>query len=128
MPAPAEPLSSVVERFGDLKLLVIGDAILDVWMSGRASRLCREAPVPVVTLDDRQELPGGAANAALNAASLGAQVTLLSVIGSDQAGTTLRERLVAAGVDLQRASRPAHPSHPAETTGGGRRPAPGPPG
>jgi D-beta-D-heptose 7-phosphate kinase / D-beta-D-heptose 1-phosphate adenosyltransferase len=99
VPAPAEPLSSVVERFGDLKLLVIGDAILDVWMSGRASRLCREAPVPVVTLDDRQELPGGAANAALNAASLGAQVTLLSVIGSDQAGTTLRERLVAAGVD-----------------------------
>jgi D-beta-D-heptose 7-phosphate kinase/D-beta-D-heptose 1-phosphate adenosyltransferase len=100
VPAPVESLSSVVERFGDLKLLVIGDAILDVWMSGRASRLCREAPVPVVTLDDRQELPGGAANAALNAASLGAQVTLLSVIGSDQAGTTLRERLGAAGVDV----------------------------
>ena len=102
MPAPVESLSSVVERFGDLKLLVVGDAILDVWMSGRASRLCREAPVPVVTLDNRQELPGGAANAALNAASLGAQVTLLSVVGGDQAGTTLRERLGAAGVDVGR--------------------------
>jgi D-beta-D-heptose 7-phosphate kinase/D-beta-D-heptose 1-phosphate adenosyltransferase len=100
VPAPVETLSSVVERFGDLKLLVVGDAILDVWMSGRASRLCREAPVPVVTLYNRQEMPGGAANAALNAASLGAQVTLLSVIGSDQAGTTLRERLGAAGVDV----------------------------
>jgi D-beta-D-heptose 7-phosphate kinase / D-beta-D-heptose 1-phosphate adenosyltransferase len=102
VPAPVESLSSVVERFGDLKLLVVGDAILDVWMSGRASRLCREAPVPVVTLDNRQELPGGAANAALNAASLGAQVTLLSVVGGDQAGTTLRERLGAAGVDVGR--------------------------
>jgi D-beta-D-heptose 7-phosphate kinase / D-beta-D-heptose 1-phosphate adenosyltransferase len=102
VPAPVESLSSVVERFGHLKLLVVGDAILDVWMSGQASRLCREAPVPVVTLDNRQELPGGAANAALNAASLGAQVTLLSVIGGDQAGTTLRERLGAAGVDANR--------------------------
>ena len=102
MPAPVESLSSVVERFDDLKLLVVGDAILDVWMSGRASRLCREAPVPVVTLDDRQEVPGGAANAAVNAASLGARVTLLSVVGGDQAGARLRERLGAAGVDTDR--------------------------
>jgi D-beta-D-heptose 7-phosphate kinase/D-beta-D-heptose 1-phosphate adenosyltransferase len=94
-----ESLSSVVERFAELKLLVVGDAILDVWMSGRASRLCREAPVPVVTLDHCQEVPGGAANAAVNGASLGARVTLLSVIGGDQAGARLRERLGAAGVD-----------------------------
>jgi D-beta-D-heptose 7-phosphate kinase / D-beta-D-heptose 1-phosphate adenosyltransferase len=100
VPAPAESLSSVVERFADLKLLVVGDAILDVWMSGRASRLCREAPVPVVTLNDRQEVPGGAANAAANGANLGARVTLLSVLGGDHAGARLRERLVAAGVDV----------------------------
>jgi D-beta-D-heptose 7-phosphate kinase/D-beta-D-heptose 1-phosphate adenosyltransferase len=95
-----QSLSSVVDRFGDLKLLVVGDAILDVWMSGRASRLCREAPVPVVSLDGQQEAPGGAANAALNAASLGAGVTFLSVVGGDQAGATLRGRLRAAGVDV----------------------------
>jgi D-beta-D-heptose 7-phosphate kinase / D-beta-D-heptose 1-phosphate adenosyltransferase len=100
VPAPVESLSSVAERFADLKLLVVGDAILDVWMSGRASRLCREAPVPVVTLEDRQEMPGGAANAAVNAASLGAQVALLSVVGGDQAGARLRRRLGAAGVDV----------------------------
>jgi D-beta-D-heptose 7-phosphate kinase/D-beta-D-heptose 1-phosphate adenosyltransferase len=99
VPAPVESLSSVAERFADLKLLVVGDAILDVWMSGWASRLCREAPVPVVTLEDRQEMPGGAANAAVNAASLGAQVALLSVVGGDQAGARLRRRLGAAGVD-----------------------------
>jgi D-beta-D-heptose 7-phosphate kinase / D-beta-D-heptose 1-phosphate adenosyltransferase len=97
--APVESLSSVVERFGDLKLLVVGDAILDVWMSGRASRLCREAPVPVVALEGQQEVPGGAANAAVNAASLGARVSLLSVVGGDQAGATLRQRLGVAGVD-----------------------------
>ena len=69
-----------------------------VWMSGRASRLCRRRPCrwsPSTTA----RMPGRA-NAAPNAASLGAQVTLLSVIGSDQAGTTLRERLVAVGVDF----------------------------
>jgi D-beta-D-heptose 7-phosphate kinase/D-beta-D-heptose 1-phosphate adenosyltransferase len=99
VPAPVESLSLVVDRFGDLKLLVVGDAILDVWMSGRAGRLCREAPVPVISLDHQQEVPGGAANAALNAAGLGAGVSLLSVVGSDQAGATLRERLRAAGVD-----------------------------
>jgi D-beta-D-heptose 7-phosphate kinase/D-beta-D-heptose 1-phosphate adenosyltransferase len=102
VPAPVESLSSVVKRFGDLKLLVVGDAILDVWMSGRASRLCREAPVPVVNLDDRQEVPGGAANAAVNGAGLGAQVSLLSVVGGDQAGARLRARLEAAGVDADR--------------------------
>jgi D-beta-D-heptose 7-phosphate kinase / D-beta-D-heptose 1-phosphate adenosyltransferase len=97
--APVESLSSVVDRFADLRLLVVGDAILDVWTSGRASRLCREAPVPVVAVDDRRELPGGAANAALNAAGLGARVSLVSVVGGDLAGTALRERLTAAGVD-----------------------------
>jgi D-beta-D-heptose 7-phosphate kinase/D-beta-D-heptose 1-phosphate adenosyltransferase len=100
VPAPVESLSSVVDRFGDLKLLVVGDAILDVWMSGRASRLCREAPVPVISVDDHREVPGGAANAALNAASLGARVRLLSVVGGDRAGATLRDRLRAAGVDV----------------------------
>ena len=100
MPAPVESLATVVDRFGDLKLLVVGDAILDVWMSGRASRLCREAPVPVVSLDDHLEVPGGAANAAVNAAGLGARVSMLSVVGGDRAGATLRDRLRAAGVDV----------------------------
>jgi D-beta-D-heptose 7-phosphate kinase / D-beta-D-heptose 1-phosphate adenosyltransferase len=95
-----QTLESLIGRFGRLSVLVVGDAILDVWLRGRATRLSREAPVPVVDLDGRVEAHGGAANAAVNAASLGAHVTLLSVVGDDPAGARLRERLEASGVGV----------------------------
>jgi D-beta-D-heptose 7-phosphate kinase/D-beta-D-heptose 1-phosphate adenosyltransferase len=94
----SQSLPSMVERFGELRALVLGESILDVYLRGRTTRLSREAPVPVVDLDERVDAPGGAANAAVNLASLGARVELLSVVGDDPAGARLQQLLLAAGV------------------------------
>jgi D-beta-D-heptose 7-phosphate kinase / D-beta-D-heptose 1-phosphate adenosyltransferase len=89
---------SIVERFADLRVLVIGEAMLDAYLLGATERLCREAPVPVVEVSERVVAPGGAGNTAANARALGASVTLLSVIGADAEGATLRDALEGAGV------------------------------
>jgi D-beta-D-heptose 7-phosphate kinase / D-beta-D-heptose 1-phosphate adenosyltransferase len=96
-----QSLPSLLERFGELPVLVVGDSILDVYLRGATTRLSREAPVPVVNLDERVEAPGGAANAAVNLACLGARVELLSVIGDDRAGKRLLELLEAARVGVE---------------------------
>lgn len=77
------------------RILVVGDVMLDRYWFGEVSRISPEAPVPIVKVERTEERPGGAANVARNAASLGAQVSLLSVIGDDEAGARL-ERLVRA--------------------------------
>ena len=91
-------LATVIGRFAGLNVLVLGEAILDSYLDGRATRLCREAPVPVVDLDRRIDLPGGAANVAANAAVLGARVTLLSMVGVDPEGALLSGALAERGV------------------------------
>ncbi len=92
-------LPAVVERFGELSVVVVGDAMLDVYLEGAADRLCREAPVPVVRLGARTDLPGGAGNTALNVCELGARVRLVSVTGRDREGGVLRSTLEAHGVE-----------------------------
>ena len=77
------------------RVLVVGDVMLDRYWFGEVERISPEAPVPVVRIARNEERPGGAANVARNAAALGAQVTLISVIGDDEAGRAL-ERLLAA--------------------------------
>ncbi len=77
------------------RLLVVGDVMLDRYWFGEVSRISPEAPVPVVKVERTEERPGGAANVARNATALGAQVTLLSVIGADEAGARLRQLLEA---------------------------------
>jgi len=89
-------------------VLVIGDAILDRFLQGGATRLCREAPVPIVDIERVQDVPGGAANTAANVASLGGETFFLSVIGADEGGDRLQQALTQPGVrldDLQ-----VHPS------------------
>ena len=66
-------LVKLIEAFASLRVLVVGDAMLDVYLRGSSDRLCQEAPVPVVSLRERHEAPGGACNTALNAAALGAR-------------------------------------------------------
>ena len=83
----------LVRRFRQMRLLVIGDAMLDTYHSGSATRLCSEGPVPVVQKIDEQRLPGGAANTAANVRALDAEVFLVGVIGQDLAGTCLRKTL-----------------------------------
>ncbi|EYB69157.1 hypothetical protein DEIPH_ctg011orf0143 [Deinococcus phoenicis] len=80
-------------------MVVIGEAMLDSYLYGSADRLCREAPVPIVALHGRQDVPGGAANAAENARALGATVEFLSVVGTDTEGDILLRALEEAGVD-----------------------------
>jgi D-beta-D-heptose 7-phosphate kinase/D-beta-D-heptose 1-phosphate adenosyltransferase len=91
-------ITRLVERFEALRALVVGEAMLDVYLRGGARRLAQEAPVPVVEVGERADFPGGAANAAANLRALGARVDIVSVIGSDEDGQTLRATLDNYGV------------------------------
>jgi D-beta-D-heptose 7-phosphate kinase/D-beta-D-heptose 1-phosphate adenosyltransferase len=93
-----ENLLTLVDRFGDLSVLVVGEAFLDEWLCGPSDRLSREAPVPIVTVTDRQAAPGAAANTAVNATALGARVRFLSVVGDDEDGWKLAAALRTRGV------------------------------
>jgi len=84
--------------FSRARLLVVGDVMLDRYWFGDVSRISPEAPVPVVKVERVEERPGGAANVARNATALGARVTLLSVVGDDEAGARLRELVEAEQV------------------------------
>ncbi|MGN7189497.1 D-glycero-beta-D-manno-heptose 1-phosphate adenylyltransferase [Curtobacterium sp. MCBA15_004] len=80
-------------------VVVVGDCILDQWTVGEAERVSREAPAPVVRVTETVAVPGGAANTAVNARALGARVRMVGLVGDDESGRVLRERLSAAGVD-----------------------------
>ena len=95
-PSGADALSS----FAGLKVLVIGDAVLDRYWFGRAGRLSREAPVPVVVNRGESLRCGGAANAAANVASMAASVTLLSACGDDREGEMLSACCRDAGIEF----------------------------
>jgi rfaE bifunctional protein kinase chain/domain len=84
--------------FRAARVLVVGDVMLDRYWFGDVQRISPEAPVPVVRVERTEERPGGAANVARNAVALGARVSLLSVVGEDEAGTALRALTEAAGV------------------------------
>jgi D-beta-D-heptose 7-phosphate kinase/D-beta-D-heptose 1-phosphate adenosyltransferase len=94
----AGSLARIIEAFGDLELLVIGEAMLDTYLDGGSSRLCREAPVPIVAVERRRDVPGAAANTAANARALGARVRLVSAVGDDAEGQLLQDTLKAVGV------------------------------
>jgi rfaE bifunctional protein kinase chain/domain len=82
-------------------VLVVGDVMLDRYWFGEVGRISPEAPVPVVKIDRVEERPGGAANVARNVAALGAQVSLLSVVGRDEPGSALRKLLRRERIDAQ---------------------------
>ena len=82
---------NLFERFSSIKAGVVGDVMLDTYWWGHVERISPEAPVPVVALDKKEYRIGGAGNVALNLASLGAQVSVLSIIGSDDDGLILKK-------------------------------------
>jgi rfaE bifunctional protein kinase chain/domain len=95
-PAKAKRPSSLIPHpssFARARVLVVGDAMLDRYWVGEVERISPEAPVPIVKIDHEEERAGGAANVARNAAALGAQVTLLSVVGADEPGARLEALL-----------------------------------
>lgn len=87
----------VLPAFGNAKVLVVGDVMLDRYWFGDVSRISPEAPVPVLKVGRVEERPGGAANVARNIAALGAQCILLSVVGADEAGDCLQRLLTEQG-------------------------------
>jgi len=95
-----ERLLQIVARFPDQRIVIIGDAIADKFLHGSISRVSREAPVFILQHQQTETLPGGAANCAMNLVALGAQVSLISVTGTDESGSELRAKLQAAGVDI----------------------------
>jgi len=94
-----ERLISIVRRFPQRKVLVIGDCVADQFVFGAISRVSREAPVFILKHEHTETAPGGAANCAMNLASLGAAVSLIGVAGEDEAGRAMMEKLQASGVD-----------------------------
>ncbi len=90
-----------IPSFDRLKVLVVGDVMLDQYWSGEASRISPEAPVPVVKIDSISATPGGAGNAAMNLASIGVRTTLFGVVGGDQYGSELESLLKAKHVNCK---------------------------
>jgi len=85
-------------QLSNVRLLVVGDVMLDRYWFGDVSRISPEAPVPVVRIERREERLGGAANVARNAAALGAHTGLLGVAGADEAGDQMEQLLQAGGI------------------------------
>lgn len=90
---------SALPDFAKARVLVVGDVMLDRYWFGDVNRISPEAPVPVVLVRRVEERPGGAANVARNIAALGGRVSLLAVIGDDEAGKALEGLLTGSGVD-----------------------------
>jgi rfaE bifunctional protein kinase chain/domain len=86
-------------RLAAVRVLVVGDVMLDRYWFGDVQRISPEAPVPIVNVASRQERPGGAANVACNVTALGAACTLLSVVGDDEAGHSLRAALSSSAIE-----------------------------
>jgi rfaE bifunctional protein kinase chain/domain len=95
-----KPLIEIVRSFANRRMLVIGDAIADQFLYGNISRVSREAPVFILRHEQTQTVPGGAANCAMNLASLGARVSLIAAVGDDEPGRDLRAILENAGIDV----------------------------
>ncbi len=88
----------LVGRFGRLDVCVVGDVMVDRFIVGRVTRISPEAPVPVVRFEREYSRLGGAANVAQNLIALGGRVSLVGVVGADEAAQRLRGLLNAAGI------------------------------
>ncbi len=94
----SETLDSLVDRFSGVRVLVVGDLMLDRYISGAVERISPEAPVPVVRVEKESWAVGGAANVAANVAALGATCRVVGCVGQDSAGQQLRQELESLGV------------------------------
>jgi len=92
-------LLPLIPRLGGQTVLVIGDVFLDDYWIGRAERLSREAPIPVLEFEEQRLLPGGGANPAANIASLGSRPIQVGVVGDDAEGVKLKLALEELGID-----------------------------
>lgn len=104
-------LRNIVESFRKVPVTVVGDLVADRYVYGTAGRLSREAPVPIIDIEDEELRPGGAANTAANLAAMGAQVTVLGVVGDDRHGKQLLKTLQKLKIDTSGCVKsPARPT------------------
>jgi rfaE bifunctional protein kinase chain/domain len=96
---PLKLSKHTIERFSQQKIVIIGDLVADQFLRGTIARVSREAPVFILSHDETETLAGGAANAAVNVASLGAQSVLTGFVGADATGDALLNVLKAANVN-----------------------------
>ena len=92
-------LIGLLPRLRGRRIVVVGDVFLDEYVVGRATRLSREAPIPVLEFERRFYLPGGAANPSNNVVALGGVARQVGVVGDDEAGQQLLQKLREAGID-----------------------------
>ena len=85
--------------FKNVRVLVVGDVMLDRYWFGDVERISPEAPVPVVKIQDSDERLGGAANVARNIAALGANSLLMGVVGQDEAGASVHKLIAQSGIE-----------------------------
>jgi len=88
----------IIKKFSGLNVLVLGDLMLDCYVTGEVERISPEAPVPVLKVREEFQSPGGAANVALNLKALGAKTALIGVTGKDTQGEKLREEIELSGM------------------------------
>jgi rfaE bifunctional protein kinase chain/domain len=103
-------LEEMFEAFAQLKVLIVGDVMLDAYIWGKVERISPEAPVPIVHVKNREKRLGGAANVALNIQAMGATPILCAVVGSDYEGEEfvrlLQEQQIASDFIVKSAQRP----------------------
>lgn len=92
-------LEELLGAFAAVRVLVVGDVMLDVYLRGGASRISPEAPVPVVRVAEEWVALGGAANVAANVVALGARCSIAGIVGDDVQGDRLRAALQSTGID-----------------------------
>ena len=97
--------AELLARFPDQHLVVVGDLMLDRYVTGAVERISPEAPVPVVHVQEERAVPGGACNVAANIKSLGAEVTLCGVIGEDYFGDEMLRVLAEYAIGTEGISR-----------------------
>ncbi|MDP8262267.1 MAG: D-glycero-beta-D-manno-heptose-7-phosphate kinase [Candidatus Ancaeobacter aquaticus] len=96
---PIKRMKKIFDAFSKVKVLVVGDVMLDQYIWGKVTKISPEAPVPVVNVVRESFMPGGSANVVNNVSALGASVYVAGAIGNDAAGVTLKEGLRTEGVN-----------------------------
>lgn len=96
-----QDFDKLFQQFTQLKVAVIGDVMLDTYWLGNVDRISPEAPVPVVTLNKKEQRIGGAGNVALNIAALGASISLISILGNDDDGEQLTRLLAVKNINTK---------------------------
>ncbi len=95
-----ERFHELIDRFGDTSVLLLGDLVLDRFILGTPKRISREAPVIILRHEGQRDVPGGAANALANLASLGVPVIPVGTVGDDEPGEALLAALTSRGIDV----------------------------